>query len=428
MVTIRDSIKTVHGERLRKGERGQAKQQEMIDELNKQIDELNQQIEKLAQDHAGKGDELKKLQDSNESVDMSEVNPDLRGFIERYIESSKERRHFQDEAERLPPDWDQLFKKFIQEQSSNLKNAMNEYPSNQNFPDVLNDYISAMTELYNTDVQYKADQRKQLAQIQKMQILGSIGEDVNDIKTKLDDQNVKFNESLYADKIKEKRERIKSQKLEAQTLVTELKTFKMMDLEFDKMEKFEWTDIKQTPDFTRYSEVTSRTKQARIELGELERANENKLNCVQNKDEYIERLKQEIELKLSQPRQESEPVLTTPTPQEHVDIGEMMRLQIETSAVPLVSLKNKGEYLFGTKRIHAKILDNALVIRVGGGYVGIEEFTAKYTHIELVKVNRLMKQEAVEEYQELGLYKDIVVRCGLHDKNRRFEVPKVGTE
>lgn len=35
-----------------------------------------------------------------------------------------------------------------------------------------------------------------------------------------------------------------------------------------------------------------------------------------------------------------------------------------------------GYYMFGTKKIYAKILNNKLVIRVGGGYMAIGEFVA----------------------------------------------------
>jgi len=45
--------------------------------------------------------------------------------------------------------------------------------------------------------------------------------------------------------------------------------------------------------------------------------------------------------------------------------------------VPIRKIGN-GFYLFGTKKIYAKILNGKLVIRVGGGYMIIEEFIAVY--------------------------------------------------
>ena len=37
-----------------------------------------------------------------------------------------------------------------------------------------------------------------------------------------------------------------------------------------------------------------------------------------------------------------------------------------------------GYYMFGTKKIYAKIINGKLVIRVGGGYMGIDEFMQHY--------------------------------------------------
>lgn len=37
-----------------------------------------------------------------------------------------------------------------------------------------------------------------------------------------------------------------------------------------------------------------------------------------------------------------------------------------------------SQYMFGTKKISAKIINGRLVIRVGGGYMGIEEFMMYY--------------------------------------------------
>ena len=58
--------------------------------------------------------------------------------------------------------------------------------------------------------------------------------------------------------------------------------------------------------------------------------------------------------------------------------------------VPIKRLGN-GYYLFGTRKIFAKIMNGKLVIRVGGGYMVIEEFIATYADQE---VNRCKLLEA----------------------------------
>lgn len=42
-----------------------------------------------------------------------------------------------------------------------------------------------------------------------------------------------------------------------------------------------------------------------------------------------------------------------------------------------------GFYMFGTKKIYAKIMNNKLVVRVGGGFMGIDEFINTYGESEI---------------------------------------------
>lgn len=42
-----------------------------------------------------------------------------------------------------------------------------------------------------------------------------------------------------------------------------------------------------------------------------------------------------------------------------------------------------GIYSFGSKKVSVKVENNKINIRVGGGYMTIEEFLEKYTIIEL---------------------------------------------
>ena len=46
-----------------------------------------------------------------------------------------------------------------------------------------------------------------------------------------------------------------------------------------------------------------------------------------------------------------------------------------------------GYYNFGTKKIFCKIINGKLVVRVGGGYMGIEEFIVQHGQLELERLN-----------------------------------------
>ena len=48
-----------------------------------------------------------------------------------------------------------------------------------------------------------------------------------------------------------------------------------------------------------------------------------------------------------------------------------------------------GYYMFGTRKIFANIFNGKLVIRVGGGYMGIDEFMKHYGQQEIDKMRRL---------------------------------------
>ena len=68
-----------------------------------------------------------------------------------------------------------------------------------------------------------------------------------------------------------------------------------------------------------------------------------------------------------------------------------------------VPVKRTGQnnYMFGTKKISAKIINGRLVIRVGGGYMGIEEFMMYYGQQELLKIQK--EEAAIAITSDLSL-------------------------
>ena len=69
------------------------------------------------------------------------------------------------------------------------------------------------------------------------------------------------------------------------------------------------------------------------------------------------------------------------------DIDELFAKHLNLSNLDLeVKRLSKGNYLFGTKRIQVKILNSKVLIRVGGGYMGADEFIEQYGKMETVKL------------------------------------------
>lgn len=68
--------------------------------------------------------------------------------------------------------------------------------------------------------------------------------------------------------------------------------------------------------------------------------------------------------------------------------------------VQRISAKN---YMFGTKKILANIVNDRLVIRVGGGFMNVEEFIEQYGKIEMLKLMKAEEKTKFEELESPGL-------------------------
>ena len=79
-------------------------------------------------------------------------------------------------------------------------------------------------------------------------------------------------------------------------------------------------------------------------------------------------------------------------------VDEMMQFHLAKNNCTLKVVRTgPGKYLFGTKNIMAKVINGKLVIRVGGGYMGADEFIQQYGPMEMAKV-----MEANGEAVDLG--------------------------
>lgn len=83
-------------------------------------------------------------------------------------------------------------------------------------------------------------------------------------------------------------------------------------------------------------------------------------------------------------------------------VDEMLAKYIQNCPVPVKRLGG-GFYLFGTRKIYAKIMNGKLVIRVGGGYMIIEKFIETYADQELIKINSILEREGLTSIDQLDL-------------------------
>lgn len=84
------------------------------------------------------------------------------------------------------------------------------------------------------------------------------------------------------------------------------------------------------------------------------------------------------------------------------EVDEMLAQYLRDCPVPVKRLGD-GFYLFGTRKIYAKILNGKLVVRVGGGYMFISEFIATYSGQEIIKLTKICEQYGVDSIWDLDL-------------------------
>lgn len=182
---IHNGIKEIGAERYRKKERAVEKQNQIIQDLQSQLELLSKTNEELSKILAVKEDELIKLEDSCESFGVKELNPKIEENIKNFLGCHKERRQFQDESEDLPPEWDKRFKGFIQDMSTEIKNATNEYPSNKKFPNLVNEWLESTNETNETDRQIRILERAKIAQAVKVAMMRDIQSEIITLRERL---------------------------------------------------------------------------------------------------------------------------------------------------------------------------------------------------------------------------------------------------
>ena len=80
-----------------------------------------------------------------------------------------------------------------------------------------------------------------------------------------------------------------------------------------------------------------------------------------------------------------------PVKQDSVDkkLAEFINNYPERQKLKILFMReSEGVYQFGTKRVHVKCEGGGIKIRVGGGFLSIDEFLDQYTPTELQKLER----------------------------------------
>jgi len=130
-----------------------------------------------------------------------------------------------------------------------------------------------------------------------------------------------------------------------------------------------------------------------LEIAALEARLDDLYNMMELLEEEIARLKQiiaqlEAEIRGLLNQKPALPQIYVPVKGDEIDEKLAEYINANGTLVPWVRL-SKGNYTYGTKRVGLKYMREHLIVRVGGGYMEIEEFVANYEDIELAKMNQL---------------------------------------
>lgn len=210
----------IEAERIRQKQRSIEAQLKIISELNDTITHLKSENKRLTHEYNEKEQSLIDLENSYETFGIKSPEPKLEENIHEFYRTQNERRQFQDESEEMPADWDKRLIGHVQDMTSEVKSALNEYPSNKNFPHVKDDWVNITTEIRDTEFQNRLLERTKFAQITKLSMIKDIEQEIERIREKIKEG---IDESTFEDLIKDVRERLNEIRIYLKTIYTDVK-------------------------------------------------------------------------------------------------------------------------------------------------------------------------------------------------------------
>jgi chromosome segregation ATPase len=143
-------------------------------------------------------------------------------------------------------------------------------------------------------------------------------------------------------------------------------------------------------------------------IEELDRRIELLRDQIRQRDFEIAQLQRELAEKDARAQQLLDALNDAPAPVLNYkairgdEVDEMLAKYLIDCPVPVKRLGG-GFYLFGTRKIYAKIMNGKLVVRVGGGYMMISEFITSYSEHEIIKLTKICEQYGIDSIWDLDL-------------------------
>jgi small-conductance mechanosensitive channel len=148
----------------------------------------------------------------------------------------------------------------------------------------------------------------------------------------------------------------------------------------------------------------------------------NKDNEIKDLDDQIAQMERHLshETKIAKPVKQT---VRTYKVQRGDEVDEMLAQYINNMPFDLpISRLGGGQYMFGSKKIFAKVMNKKLVVRVGGGYMSMDEFIQTYAESERLKLLH-MDPEEIERLHSSGTEKRVINTAEIL-AHRRANSPK----
>lgn len=383
-------------------------QKGIIDELRGEINQSRLNIS-----------DLKRQQENGDATLIIESKPFARGrntkddpnlinLTNDIIGVHQEKRRAQDEGENIHEDWVGTEREFLDRGYAEFQRTEKDRGTISRIQDILAQISQSNLEIEKYLSEMQRLEREKSINSLRSSISTDMNSDMNELRSRLDSELSKRERIIvelkdYAALQRTKADIYGRQREEIDSLlrdIEELREFLLQRFEDEEAELLELeTAINEHKE--RLRAIVNDINEVRILIVEEEHHNEIKRNLLRNRDEYIERLKIALKDLNKKPVQHIQYIVT---PGDDVDAILADKLREFGIAIPLTRLGG-GFYLFGTKKIFAKIMNGKLVVRVGGGYMIIDEFLATYSDMELIRINKMMENENVDAYEELKVYK-----------------------
>lgn len=406
----RDDIDNTYGDYVGKIRYVNEQQKGMIDELRGQITASKTDINDLRRQHDNAAADLAVESKSYARGRNTQDDPNLINLTNDIVGVHQERRRAQDDVEGLTEDWVATHKEFHDRSYSGYKAAQKDRNTVTRMQDVVEQISISNQDIESLLSEMSRIEREKSIAGHRSAVSFDMTSDLADLRSRLDSELSKRERIIvelkdYASLQRTKVGIYSRQREEIDNLVRDIKELREFLRGRYEDEKSELLELQREIEAhkERLRAVIDDINEVRFLIIEEEHHNEIKRNLLRNRDEYIERLKISMKgLKVKKPAPAKEVVYIV-TPGDDIDIIIAEKMREFGVNIPLTRLGG-GFYLFGTKKICAKIMNEKLVVRVGGGYMVIDEFLATYSDMELIRINKMMENECVEAYEELKVY------------------------